>query len=84
MALKKLTPKELEQKKAAGTANADYVAFLQGLKAGEGAEASVADEGVSKQTIKNRIKKAADYLGLEVSFVRSGKDIVVFEVAGEK
>ncbi len=84
MSLHKLTPNQVAQKKVAGTANQQYVEALSGLKPGEGGEATVAEEKVSKQTIKNRIKKAADHLEIEVKFIRSSKDEVAFEVVAKQ
>jgi hypothetical protein len=58
----------------------EYVAFLKTLKPGEGARASVGKEGVTKITLKKRLRKAADIAGVSVKFIRSPKDAVVLQV----
>lgn len=79
MPLEKLTKAELAKQSSVG-ANAEYVHFLQSLKPGEGGRTTVEAEGVSRQTIKSRLKKAADYLGVKIRFVRSDPDQVVFQL----
>ena len=54
--------------------------FLKGLRVGEGGKAVVAEEGVSRQSVKNRLLVAADVLGKAIVFRRSDTALVVFEV----
>lgn len=82
MAIKKLTAAQVDARRT-GTANEEYVEFLKKLKAGEGGEATVAHEGVSRQTIKNRLNKAAAVAGVKIKYFRSSPDQVVFEVVKE-
>lgn len=63
------------------SARPDYVAFLQSAAVGTGGMASVADEGVGKTSLKNRLSAAADAAGVTIRYKRSGPDTVVFEVA---
>ncbi len=57
-----------------------YRRFLAGLSAGDGGRTTVADEGVSRQTIKARLKTAAEASNMEIKFHRAAKDEVIFEV----
>lgn len=61
-------------------ARPEYVLFLKGRAVGEGGMASVADEGVGKQSLKGRLLLAAKAAGVTITFKRSGADTVVFEV----
>lgn len=61
-------------------ANAEYVRFLRTLKPGDGGRATVAQENATRQTIKNRLKKASDEAGVKIKFRRSPNDTVEFEV----
>lgn len=63
-------------------ARPDYVAFLQSAPIGTGGMASVADEGVGKLSLKNRLTAAAAAAGVTIKYKRSGADSVVFEVVG--
>lgn len=71
--IRKLTAAQL-------AARPEYVHFLQGLAVGEGGMARVADEGVGRQSLKNRISAAAQAAGVSIKYHRSGADSVVFEV----
>lgn len=79
MPLEKLSRNELKRERTA-SANPEYVAFLQSLKPGEGGRTTEAAEGVSRQTIKTRLKRAAQELGIGIRFKRSSADDVIFEV----
>jgi hypothetical protein len=81
MPLEKLTRAQIQGYHGAA-ANPEYVNFVRGLKPGEGGRATVDGEGVSRQTIKNRIKSAASELGVKVKFHRSEPNEVRFEVIG--
>lgn len=74
--IRKLTAAQL-------AARPEYVHFLQGLAVGEGGMARVADEGVGRQSLKNRISAAATAAGVAIKYHRSGADTVVFEVVGQ-
>lgn len=85
MPIEKLTRKQLEEHAYSRAGGYEpYTAFLQSLRAGEGGTVAVAEEGVTKQTIKNRLNTSADAAGVEISFRRTGKEKVVFEVTGRK
>lgn len=60
--------------------NPEYIRFLQALKPGEGGKAVVADEGVSRQSVKNRLGVAAKAVGVGLKYHRSGDEEVIFEV----
>ncbi|MCO6449202.1 MAG: hypothetical protein J5I90_00310 [Caldilineales bacterium] len=47
-----------------------YVEQLQPLQVGEGI-AVLPEDGDNRQTVKNRLKRAADKLGYEIEFIRS-------------
>lgn len=79
MSLQKLTRAQLAGAGDAGV-YLPYCQFLAGLSAGDGGRATVADEGVSRQTIKARLNAAAAASDMEIKFHRSGKDEVIFEV----
>ena len=81
MPLEKLTAAELDGRPS-GRAKPEYVRFLSGLRVGQGGRAVVADEGVSRQSVKNRLKFAAEAAGVEIKFQRSSPNDVVFAVVG--
>jgi hypothetical protein len=60
--------------------NSEYAQFLQSLRIGEGGKAVVANEGVSRQSVKNRLNAASAATGVNLKYLRSGADEVVFEV----
>ena len=47
-----------------------YMEQLQGLEVGEGLEIKL-DKSDNRQTVKNRLLRAADRLGIEIAFIRS-------------
>jgi hypothetical protein len=57
-----------------------YVEFFATTRVGEGGRAKVAEEGVSRQTLKKRLKTAAGEAGRSIEFRPSAKEEVVFEV----
>ena len=73
MTLEKLTSDELDMY------GSQYVAFLKTLKPGEGAQASVTEEGVTKITLKRRLERAAARADIEIVFLRSDPNSVVLE-----
>jgi len=83
MPFKKLTPAELSTNASgASRSRSPYTLFMGGLRVGEGGRATVAEEGVSRDQIKNRLKAAAKDVGLNIAFVRSSPEEVVFHVTG--
>ncbi len=63
-------------------ARPDYVQFFKSLTVGEGGMASIAGEGVGRQSLKGRLKLAATAAKVQIKFRRSDKATVVFEVVG--
>jgi len=83
MPFEKLSKAELAGAGAAGrrVVPAEYVAFIRGLRPGEGGRAVLADEGVaSKVTMKARLEAAAQTAGVSLRFLRSPAGEVKFEV----
>jgi hypothetical protein len=80
MPLQKLSAADLAGGPGRSRVSEEYVHFMRGLRPGEGGRASVKDEGVTRQSVKNRLKAAAEVAGVNVRFVRSGNDEVVFQV----
>jgi len=84
MPLEKLSNQELSTHVSGRGAPEEYVNFLNGLRVGQGGRAVVSKEGVSRQSVKNRLIRAAESVGLELKFRRSPAETVVFEVTGRK
>ncbi len=62
----------------------EFKAFLSQLSPGEGGEITLSEEDLRRrQTIKNRLKKAASELGLTLEFFRRRRRIV-FRVVGKE
>lgn len=81
MAFTKLTAEQLSAPAPAPAPPlSEYAQFLIGLAVGEGGRGTVETEGVSRQSIKARLKAAAKDVGAEITFHRSGNDEVIFEV----
>lgn len=81
MPFQKLSAAELSASASgAGRSRSPYALFLGGLRVGEGGRATVAEEVVSRIQIKNRLKAAAKDVGLNIAFVRSSPEEVVFHV----
>lgn len=78
MSLQKLSRNDLQGRKGRG-AKPEYVYFMKNLKPGEGGRAVVKEEGAGRQTVKNRLKAAADEAGIKIKFLQSPADQVVFE-----
>lgn len=47
---------------------------------GEDGKANVADEGVSRQSVKNRLASAAKAVRVSIKYHRSGAEDAIFEV----
>lgn len=80
---KKLTRTDLDQRRAT-TSFPEYAEFVSSLKKGEGGLVNVEEAGVSRQTVKNRLKTSADASGVEIKFIRSPQEEVLFEVVGKR
>jgi hypothetical protein len=57
----------------------EYKSYLKGLKPGEGGELRLVEDE-KKTSVKNRIKRAADDMGVEIQFKRSDQDSVRFAI----
>ena len=79
MAIQKMSKAELTRYRPSRGGGA-YVADLKEMKVGEGGKATTKQEKCTKQTIKNRLNKSADALGMKIKYIRSGADEVVFQV----
>lgn len=83
MPIEKLTRKQMQEQAYPRSGGYEpYVEGLKSLRAGEGGRITVEDEGVSRQSVKNRLKKSADVAGVKIKFRRSAQDVVIFEVLG--
>jgi hypothetical protein len=81
MPLQKLSREELSSRgNRSRGANQEWVMFLRGLKIGEGGKVLVADEGITRQSVKNRLNSAAGEANVSLKYHRSGAEEVVFEV----
>jgi hypothetical protein len=80
MPLEKLSATQLQQVPASSRSSNEYVPFMQALTVGQGGRATVADEGVSREQVKNRLRSAAKAAGITIAFVPSNKETVVFKV----
>ncbi len=63
-------------------ARPEYVRFMQTLAVGEGGMATTADEGVGKQSVKNRLSAAARAAGVKIKYHHSDENTVIFAVVG--
>lgn len=80
MPIEALSKKDLEVTASPGKLHQEYVGFLESCRLGSGGKLEVAKEGVSRQTVKTRLKKAADATGKSIKFHRSPATHVVFQV----
>ena len=79
--IERLSRVELDRFRATA-AHPEYQ-VLGEMRKGEGGKIVVADAGVGRQSVKNRLNATAKALGVDIKFLRSGTDIVVFEIAGK-
>jgi hypothetical protein len=79
MPIEKLTAAQLSDRPR-GRVNNEYQKFIESLKNGEGGRASTKRENATKQTIKNRLKRAAQSAGVTITFLRSPGDDVIFRI----
>ena len=82
MSIHVLSPSELSERRATAGVATEYVKALATIPAGSGGEVDIAEEGIGRESVKNRLKKAAAHANVQIKFVRSGKGQVVFEVLG--
>lgn len=76
----RLSAEQLARRGSGRGADPEYVKFVQSLSLGEGGRIDVTKAGVSRQSVKARAQRAAQEVGCEIKFHRSGADEVVFEV----
>lgn len=81
---KKLTAEELDSFRAPVTGERarirkQYRSYLQGVKSGEGGELKL-EPHEKKVTIKNRLRRAAEEMNIELEFKRSSADSVRFRI----
>jgi hypothetical protein len=79
--IEKLSRAELDRFRA--TASYPEYEVIADMRKGEGGKVVVADAGVSRQTVKNRLKSTAKAYGIDIKFLRSKPELVVFEIAGK-
>jgi hypothetical protein len=79
--IEKLSRAELDRFRA--TASYPEYEVIADMRKGEGGRIAVADAGVSRQTVKNRLNATASAYGIEIKFLRSKPDLVVFEITGK-
>lgn len=81
MPLQKISRDEMARTRGGGRgANREYVSFFRTLRPGDGGKAVVAEEGVSRPTLKKRLDAAAREAGVTITFHSSSAAEVVFEV----
>jgi len=80
--IERLTSAELNRFRTTSR-NPEYVEFLSALRVGEGGRIAVADTGVSRISVKNRVDQAAKIAGVQVKYLRSPQDVVVFQAVGK-
>ncbi|MCB9176728.1 MAG: hypothetical protein H6648_06150 [Caldilineae bacterium] len=80
MPIEALSKKDLEEKAPASRVHPEYVSFLTSARLGTGGRLYVAKEGVSRQSVKNRLKAAAVVTGKNIKFLRSPSEQVVFQI----
>lgn len=81
MPLQKISRGEMAATRGGGRgANPEYVSFFRTLRPGDGGRAIVAEEGVSRPTLKKRLDAAAREAGVTITFHSSSAQELVFEV----
>ncbi|MCB0076040.1 MAG: hypothetical protein KDD73_01380 [Anaerolineales bacterium] len=81
---RKVTAKEMEQTTYGPTGERarireEYEGYIKSLRGDQGGELKLADDE-KKVTIKNRLQRAANDLGVTLNFKRSPKDVVLFTI----
>jgi hypothetical protein len=79
MAIQKMSKAELKKYRPSGGSGV-YTADLRDMKVGDGGMATTKQEKCTKQTIKNRLNKSAEGLGMKIKYLRSSAEEVVFQV----
>lgn len=78
-----ITPEQAAELTASrGEAASEYIDNMRDLEPGTIVRIRPGDEGVQKQTVKNRLNRAAKALGVEVDYMRSPADEVLFTING--
>lgn len=81
MPFQKLTAADLSASTdGASRSRSPYTLFMGGLRVGEGGRTTVAEEGISRAQIKNRLKASAKDVGVKIAFLRTEPEEVVFKV----
>ena len=80
MPIQKLSRQELSSRPSGRGGNTEYIHFIGSLKIGEGGKAVVAEEGVSRQSVKKHLTDAAQASGVAIKFVPSSSEEVWFQV----
>lgn len=81
MPLQKISRDEMTRTRGGGRgANREYVSFFRASRVGDGGRADVAEEGVSRPTLKKRLNAAANEAGVTIVFHSSSAQELVFEV----
>jgi len=81
MPLEKLTADQLTGgRRRRRRGNREYIAFLRSLRIGQGGRATVEAEGITRQGIKLRLKRAAQEAGVTLKFLPSPANEVLFQV----
>ena len=75
--IQKLSKKDFETPVAG---HPEYIEFLSSARVGEGGRLMVDEEGVSRQSVKNRLNIASKVTGKNLRFYRSAPSEVVFQV----
>lgn len=88
MSLEKLTAADLatrnktQKKPGRQKATNPYADFFKGIRVGQGGQAFVANEGISRPFLKLKITAAAQDAGVMIKFLSTGADEVKFKVTG--
>ncbi len=77
MPIQKLSKKDFETPVAG---HPEYIEFLNSARLGDGGRLIVKEEGVSRQSVKNRLNIASKVTGKKIKFYRSASSEVVFQV----
>ncbi len=80
MPIEALTKKQLEERVPPSSLHPEYMAFMDSARLGSGGKLEVAKEGATRQTVKKRLKLAAQAAGKNIAFQRSPSDLVIFQI----
>ena len=76
--IQKLSRNELDRYRV--TASFPEYAEIADMRKGDGGKIMVTEAGVSRQSVKNRLRATAVAYSMQIKFLRSKADAVVFEV----